>query len=217
MATTALGHFNSHCLSVHPASLKGTSIYINPWAAGDTVGNKHYHCWEWLDIDTASPSPTEPVTADWQRKGGWVGDWPAKTWEDMKWKNELSEKEDGVTVVAVFGGKIKESGKCERGKKDVLQCGGKERWWRVGVAMRLEGRRSQEADIGMDDGWMDGVQREQHGGWCILVTERGWSTSQCVTFLTLDVPVVSWKTRHIARNRRFTLWTSLCEWRGSWC
>lgn len=75
METTALGLFNSQCLSVHPAalSLKGTpSICVNPWAAGDTVGNKHYHCWEWLDIDTASPTPTKPVTADWQKKG-WGG------------------------------------------------------------------------------------------------------------------------------------------------
>lgn len=74
--TIALGFFDSHCLSVHPAalSLKGTpSICVNPWAVGATVGNKHYHCWEWLDIDTASPTPTKPVTADWQRNGGWVG------------------------------------------------------------------------------------------------------------------------------------------------
>lgn len=73
MGTTALGFFNSHFLSVHPAalSLKGTpSICVNLWAAGDTVGNKHYHCWEWLDIDTASPTPTKPVTADWQGNRG---------------------------------------------------------------------------------------------------------------------------------------------------
>lgn len=67
------GFFSSHRLSVHPArpSLKGTSsICVNPWAAGDTAGNKHYHCWEWLDIDMASLAPTKPVTADWQRKWG---------------------------------------------------------------------------------------------------------------------------------------------------
>lgn len=37
------------------------------------MGKKHYHCWEWLDIDIASPTPTKPVTADWQRKGGLGG------------------------------------------------------------------------------------------------------------------------------------------------
>lgn len=47
-----------------------SSVCVNPQAAGDTVGNKHYHCEEWLDIDTASPTPTKPVISDWQINGG---------------------------------------------------------------------------------------------------------------------------------------------------
>lgn len=47
------------------------------------------------------------------------------------------------------------------------------------VVLRLEGRRPQEAEIGMEDEWIDGVQREQHGGRCSLVTERGRNESQC--------------------------------------
>lgn len=71
-------------------SLKGTaSICVNPWAAGDTVGNKHYHCWEWLDIDTASPTPTKPVTADWQGKRG-LGEWRMKNGE--RWKERVEMK-----------------------------------------------------------------------------------------------------------------------------
>lgn len=57
LETAALGLFGRHCRSGHPAalSLKGnSSICVNPWAAGATVGNKHYHWWEWLDIDTVS-------------------------------------------------------------------------------------------------------------------------------------------------------------------
>lgn len=76
METTALGLFHSHCLSVHPGvlSLKGTlSICVNPWAAGDTVGNKHYHCWEWLDIDIASHTPQNLSLQTGREKGGWVG------------------------------------------------------------------------------------------------------------------------------------------------
>lgn len=98
METTAMGHFNSHCLSVHPAalSLKGSpSICVNPWAAGDTVGNKHYHCWEWLDIDTVSPTPTKPVTADWQRKGGWVGERMLENGEDMEDEKDGEIDKDG--------------------------------------------------------------------------------------------------------------------------
>ncbi len=82
----------SQCLSVHPAalSLKGApSICVNPWAAGDTAGNKHYHCLELLDIDTASPTPTKPVTADWQRKWGWGGRM------DCGGKGKRSENEGG--------------------------------------------------------------------------------------------------------------------------
>lgn len=47
------------------------------------------------------------------------------------------------------------------------------------MVMRSEGRRTQEVGIGMEGEWMDGVQREQHGGRCILVTEwrrnKPWS------------------------------------------
>lgn len=97
------GLFNSHCLSVHPGalSLKGTpSICVNPWAAGDTAGNKHYHCWEWLDIDTASSTPTKPVSADWQRKRG-VG-WEnrryrkgGKRWTDEPMRRGWRNEEEG--------------------------------------------------------------------------------------------------------------------------
>lgn len=91
---TALGLFSSHCLSVHSAalSLKGTpSICVNPWAAGGTVGNKHYHCWEWLDIDTASPAPTKLVIADWQRKGGLGGSTDGRRkrrWKEVRMREE---------------------------------------------------------------------------------------------------------------------------------
>lgn len=50
------------------------------------------------------------------------------------------------------------------------------------VVMRSEGRRPQEAEIGMEDEWIDGVQREQHGGRCSLVTERGRNASRCDIF-----------------------------------
>lgn len=82
-----LGKHSCHCLLVRSAalSLKGTpSICVNPGAAGNTKGNKHYHCWEWLDIDTDSPTATKPVTEDWQRElavcvcvcvGRRVGEW----------------------------------------------------------------------------------------------------------------------------------------------
>lgn len=44
------------------------------------------------------------------------------------------------------------------------------------MVMRSEGR-PQEAEIGMEDEWIDGMQREQHGGRCSLVTERGRNAS----------------------------------------
>lgn len=75
MEAAALGLVTSHCLSFHPAalSLKGTpSICVNPWAAGDTAGNKHYHCWEWLDIDTASPYTHKNLSLQTVSVGGWA-------------------------------------------------------------------------------------------------------------------------------------------------
>lgn len=55
------------------------------------MGNKHYHCCEWFDIDTASRTLTEPVTADWQRdrkRGSWMeGGMVEKRW-DVKMKTE---------------------------------------------------------------------------------------------------------------------------------
>lgn len=51
-----------------------------------------------------------------------------------------------------------------------------------GVVMRSKGRRTQEEGPGMEDEWMDGMQREQHGGRCNLVTERGRNASRCDIF-----------------------------------
>ena len=50
------------------------------------------------------------------------------------------------------------------------------------MVMRSEGRRTQEAAVGIEDEWIDGVQREQHGGRCSLVTERGRNASPCHIF-----------------------------------
>lgn len=50
------------------------------------------------------------------------------------------------------------------------------------MVMRSEGRRTQEAAVGIEDEWIDGVQREQHGGRCRLVTERGRNASPCHIF-----------------------------------
>lgn len=112
-----LGFLNSHLLSDHPAPsqfLKGTSsICVNSWAVGHTVGNKYYYYQKRLDIDTTRPTPTKPANADWQRKGGgrdmrWY-EWQFEIGENEEkcsckalWRNQLravkEEKHDGVMV-----------------------------------------------------------------------------------------------------------------------
>lgn len=124
-----------------------------------------------------------PMQTGREKGVGWENGW--KTWEDRRgWKIE-SESEEGVERAEGWRGVksyvCSESRKRMR-EKEVLNCEGGERWWRDGVVMRSEGRRTQEADIGMENDWIDGVLREQHGGWCILVTERGWNTSLCDIF-----------------------------------
>lgn len=66
--------------------------------------------------------------------------------------------------------------------KFAVKMKGVDELWTVGrLSLNVEegeeqddgGMRWQEADIGMGDKWTGGVLREQHGGWCIVVTEWG--------------------------------------------
>lgn len=64
------------------------------------MGNKHYHCWEWLDIDTASLIPTKAITAaNWHISGGLGG--------NTHGKNVLEYGDDDGEVVWSLNGRVR--------------------------------------------------------------------------------------------------------------
>lgn len=68
------------------------------------------------------------------------------------------------------------------------------------VVRDSRGGGKQEGGIGIEDEWMDGVQREQPGGRCDIVIERGRKASQGETVLTLYASAINWKTTYCMKQ-----------------
>lgn len=65
------------------------------------MGNKHYHCWEWLDIDTATPYTHKICHCRLAEKRGvgWEYGWYRKKerWKDARIsENEVGEAEESL-------------------------------------------------------------------------------------------------------------------------
>lgn len=96
---------------------------------------------------------------------------------------------EGLTEKEAEDKSMKGMGKMKREVGSADKGGGSASTWRRSKMMErwcgrasLEGRKTPEEGIGMEDEWIDGVQREQHGGRCNLVTERGRNASPCDIF-----------------------------------
>lgn len=71
------------------------------------------------------------------------------------------------------------------------------------MVMRSEGRRTQEAGVGMENEWI-----ERTAWWEVQLGHRAGSKCACVTFLTLGVSVISWKVTYCKRQKVHIM--SLC-------